>query len=542
MKSISSNTEEPDALRLNDVLPDFDGKKWYQLTHIRKLLGVFFIITLTATNNGYDGSLLNSLYTEDSFNNAIGNVEGAILGAMSNGFGFGCFVTFFFAPYIIDGLGRKYSLLISNFVMIIGTIVQSCSGVWALNLPEGYKGRDVYGMLIAARFILGIGSGVMSIAAPALISELAYPTHRQTVMTFYNSSWYLGAIVAAWVSFGCRNLANDWNWRLPAIMQGFFPILQIALLYYIPESPRFLVSKGKIAKAREILMKYHAGDDEIRGGPLVDYEVSEITMAIQQERVFSETTSYKDSIRTAANRKRLWIICWIGIFMQLSGNGLVSYYLGKVLTSIGITSVTEQLVVNGGLMIYNWGVCLIQSLFIVNHLKRRVVFNCSIGGMLLCFTIWTILSAINQQRNFEDKSLGKGVLAMIFFYYFCYNFGLNGQPFLYVTEILPYSLRAKGCNVFTGIQYIVMVYNGFVNPIAMDAIEWKYYIVYCCILVVEFAVCFLTFVETSGRTLEEVSEVFGDGIASMPELAVAMALEDGKKDLNFDTEHIETKS
>lgn len=525
--------------RIEDVLPDFDGKKWYQLGHIWRLIGVIITISLVAANNGYDGSLLNALYTGNDFNNAIGNVTGAVLGAMSNGFVFGCIITFFITPKIVDDMGRKKALYIGDIVMVIGTVLQGCSGAWINGLPEKNTKKDVFGMLLVSRIILGIGSGILSVAGPSLISEISYPTHRQTVTTMYNSTWYLGAIIAAWVSFGCRNMNHHWSWRTPSIVQGFFPLLQICLLFAVPESPRFLVSKGRDTEAREILMKFHAGNDEIRGGALVDYELTEIKLAIQQERMFSEVTSYSDFFRTSANRKRLWILCWVGVFMQLSGNGLVSYYLGKVLTSIGIKSGDEQLIVNGGLMVYNWGVSLILALFVLNHLTRKAVFNISVGGMLLCFTIWTVLSAINQQRDFEDKSLGKGVLAMIFFYYLFYNFGLNGYPFLYVTEILPYSLRGKGLNIFTIVQYTVMIYNGFVNPIAMDAIEWKYYIVYCCILVVEFCICFFTFVETSGRTLEEVSEVFGDGISNMTGTTTQMIMEEGKFNPEEEVEHRE---
>ncbi|OBA25984.1 hypothetical protein HANVADRAFT_3226, partial [Hanseniaspora valbyensis NRRL Y-1626] len=87
---------------------------------------------------------------------------------------------------------------------------------------------------------------------------------------------------------------------------------------------------------------------------------------------------------------------------------------------------------------------------------------------------------------------------------------------------------AKGLSVFTLVQFIVMIYNGFVNPIAMDAIDWKYYIVYVCILAVEFVICF-SFIETSGRTLEEVAGVFGDGIEDLGAVSGIAALSDGKK-------------
>ncbi|GMF08310.1 unnamed protein product [Ambrosiozyma monospora] len=193
----------------------------------------------------------------------------------------------------------------------------------------------------------------------------------------------------------------------------------------------------------------------------------------------------------------------------MSGNGLVSYYLSKVLDSIGITSQDEKLVVNGGLMIYNFFISLAFA-FMVNWFRRRTMFISSFFSMLICYIIWTVLSAINQKRNFNDKPLAQGVLAMIFMYYIAYNFGFNGLPWVFITEILPFTLRTKGVNILQVTQQFCSVYNGYVNPIAMDAIKWKYYIIWCCINAVECVVCYCTFVETSGKTLEEVAEVFGE--------------------------------
>ena len=107
---------------------------------------------------------------------------------------------------------------------------------------------------------------------------------------------------------------------------------------------------------------------------------------------------------------------------------------------------------------------------------------------------------------------------------------------LYTTEILPYTLRGKGLTIFQLAISLAVIFNGFVNSIAMDAIEWKYYIFYCCFLAVEIVVCYFTFVETSGRSLEEVDEVFGDGITQLPEVTSQVMLEDGKR---LSVEHLE---
>lgn len=277
----------------------------------------------------------------------------------------------------------------------------------------------------------------------------------------------------------------------------------------VPESPRYLINKGKVEKAEQILMKHHVGNSQAPSAiALVKFEIEEIRAALEMEKLSSHSR-YLDFFKTSGNRKRLFICMFVPTIMQFSGNGLVSFYLSKVLNSIGITSETEQLEINGGLMVYNMVIAMVVAVF-VSRFKRRTLFLTSTGFMLVCYVIWTIFSAINQQKDFKEKSLGKGVLAMIFLYYLSYNIGASGLPYLYLTEILPYNQRAKGINITQITTYLVMIYNGFVNPIAMDAIEWKYYIVYCCILAIEFILIFFFFPETSGYTLEEVCKVFGD--------------------------------
>lgn len=143
---------------------------------------------------------------------------------------------------------------------------------------------------------------------------------------------------------------------------------------------------------------------------------------------------------------------------------------------------------------------------------RRRLFLFGTMGMLVVYVIWTILSAINQERDFKDTSLATGVIAMIFMYQFFYNSGLNGPPWVYVTEVLPTHLRAKGTNIMQIAGTCAILYNGYANPIAMKAIEWKYYIVYCCILAVEVLLVWFFFPETKGLSLEEVGFIFdGEG-------------------------------
>lgn len=136
------------------------------------------------------------------------------------------------------------------------------------------------------------------------------------------------------------------------------------------------------------------------------------------------------------------------------------------------------------------------------------MFLTSTLGMLMAFIIWTALAAKNQQTGGENKGFGIGVVVMVFVFYAFYNFAMNPLPIAYMLEVLPYTLRAKGMTVFNLAQYGSTMFNGFVNPVALDAIGWKYYIVFICALVVWSIIIYFTYPEARGMTLEEVSEIF----------------------------------
>lgn len=472
-----------------------ETRPWYRVSHLVYLNICVFVVTLTSTNNGYDGSMLNGLQSLTSWHTKMGNPTGHILGALSNGTIFGGILALPVAPYISDRYGRWWAIVGGELITVIGAVLQGAS--------------TNYGFFLVARLFLGFGSMVAVVGSPTLISELAYPTHRMVATAFYNTCWYLGAVIAAWVTYGTQDVKGDYSWRIPSYLQAALPAIQLAFMWMVPESPRYLISRGKLEQAEKVLTKFHIGNsthpDDVA---LVKFEMREIERAIEVEKLQNKT-KYSDFFKRKTYRKRLFICMFVPTIMQLSGNGLVSYYLSKVLVTIGITETKKQLEINGCLMIYNMVISMTVA-GVVNRFRRRTLFLFSTGAMCATYIIWTALSAVNEQKDFKDHSYANGVLAMIFLYYCAYDIGVNGLPFLYITEILPYSHRAKGINIMQLVNQIVLVYNGFVNPIAMDAISWKYYIVYCCVNFCECIIVYFFFPETSGYTLEEVAKVFGD--------------------------------
>lgn len=155
-------------------------------------------------------------------------------------------------------------------------------------------------------------------ASPVLITELAFPTHRAPITGLYNSSWYLGSILAAWVTYGTFRIDGTWSWRIPSLLQGVPSVLQLILVFLIvPESPRWLVKVGKDEQALATIAKYHCNGDTT--DPLIQFEYQEIKEALRVEMEINRTSSYKALFSTPGNRRRMMAIIPYSFFSQWSG-------------------------------------------------------------------------------------------------------------------------------------------------------------------------------------------------------------------------------
>lgn len=196
-------------------------------------------------------------------------------------------------------------------------------------------------MFIAARGIIGFGLGFNITAAPILIMELAFPTQKAPMVSIYNSLWSLGAIVAAWTTYGTFRIMNNWAWRIPSILQALSSVVQIFCFWWIVESPRWLVSKDRCDEAQTIItrvgiflhekienqqkltrIQYHANSNP--HDPIVLVELEEIKEALRIEKESSKTSSYAGFFKSRGNMLRFLIILAVGFFSQWSGNGLIS--------------------------------------------------------------------------------------------------------------------------------------------------------------------------------------------------------------------------
>ncbi|KAL1941933.1 hypothetical protein VTO73DRAFT_6463 [Trametes versicolor] len=497
-----------------------DHKPWYKNPRMIKLNLCIALLLITSTTNGYDGSMMNGLQSLPQWNQAFDYPGGGKLGLLSAIQNIGSVAAYPFSPYVSDGLGRRAAVILGATIMCVATVIQTAS--------------HSVGMFIGARFLIGFGLTFAAAAAPVLITEIAYPTQRGPATSLYNTLWFLGSITAAWTTFGTFHLPTSWSWRIPSAIQALPSVIQLILVWFIPESPRWLCSKGREEQALHVLAYYHA--DGNRTDALVEYEFEEIRAAIRFDKEVAANVGWSSFFKTPGNRRRLRIMIAIAFFSQWSGNNLIAYYMNKIFDAIGITDPTTQLLINGCLNIYNFIIAVIAGL-LCDKIGRRPLFIASTIGMFVFWVLQTVCFGLYSETG--NITAAHTFIAMIFLFYAFYDVRLHiaFTPLIvaYTVEILPFPLRAKGFTIFNLALSLSLIFNQYINPIALAHLGWKYYIVYVCWLAFEVGFIWKFLVETKNRTLEETAALF-DGEDTAVHLAEHAAINAGISDSHSDRE------
>jgi hypothetical protein len=359
-------------------------------------------------------------------------------------------------------------------------------------------------MYIIARMLLGVGILFAIISGSALIGELGYPKERATLTSLFNASYFIGSILAAAIAIRTTGIAGDWSWRVPSLLQIVPSVLQICTVFLLPESPRWLISKDRDDEAFAILTKYHAEGDAT--SLLVQAEMAQIRSTIKLEMEHSNQT-WLDLFRTAGMRRRALIAGFLGLFTQMSGNTLLSYYQNLLFNLIGYTTDYAKTRIN----IANQCWSLLNAMIIaviVTRFRRRWMFMLSAGSMTLVFMSMTICFqrlGHAEDHNYSNKSAQYAALFFYFAYSPCYNIGNNSLTYTYLVELFPYAQRSMGI----GFEQVFGKLGGFfsinVNPIAMRELDWKYFAIYCGWISFEFLFVYFMYPETYNRTLEELT-------------------------------------
>lgn len=342
-------------------------------------------------------------------------------------------------------------------------------------------------VLLASRFIGGIGVGGSSVLGPVYVAEIAPAKLRGRLVGMFQLNVVLGILLAYFSNFVMARLqlgAAEWHWQLgiaavPAL--GFF-----LMLYSIPGSSRWLASQNRIDEARKVL--------ELVGSPDPDAELREIVASIHggrednQERVFTRKYLFPIFLAVA-----------LGMFNQLSGINAILYYLNDIFIDAGFSRVSSdtQAVIIGATNL----LATLLAMSLIDKLGRRT--------LLLIGSVGTVVCLAGVAKLFLDHSRSALLLPLLIGFIFSFAISQGSVIWVYLSEIFPTSVRSKGQSIGSSAHWITNAMIAAAFP-ALAARSTAYpFAFFAAMMVLQFLMVLFIFPETKGFTLEQIQARLG---------------------------------
>lgn len=232
----------------------------------------------------------------------------------------GCFFGSLDCIWLGDKLGRKRTIMLGAFVNIIGALLQSSS--FSL------------GQLIVGRLVSGFGFGHLTATAPNWQAECSGAHHRGAVVLLESVFISAGLAIAAWITFGISHTTGSVTWRFPLALSGLWSLIILISTPHMPESPRWLVRKGKIDAARQTLAV-------LKGVAPDDAEVNDDIAEIEESLAIAGQAKFSDILRNGEPRMlhRTCLAAAGQMFQQVSPDTTLGY-LGNKIEDMEVTDCT----------------------------------------------------------------------------------------------------------------------------------------------------------------------------------------------------------
>jgi len=427
------------------------------------------------------------------------NVQGGITASMAGGSWLAALVS----GFISDRFGRKTSIQIGAVIWVIGCIIVSASQNIA--------------MLIVGRIINGFCVGICSAQVPVYITEIAPPTKRGRLVGAQQWAITWGILIMFYLSYGCSFITGTSAFRIPWALQMIPAICLFFGMFLLPESPRWLASKDRWEETEQVLILVHGKGDP--NSPWVAREFAEIKEWIEIERE-AKSVSYLE-LFSPRMINRTHIGLFTQIWSQLTGMNVMMYYISYVFAMAGLTGNT--LLISSSIQYVINVIMTVPALLYVDRIGRRPALL--VGAALMATWLFAnagILAVYgtdpgpNGVGGIKEASVSvtgaasKAVIACSYLFVASYAPTWGPVSWIYPPELYPNRVRGKAVALATSGNWAFNFALGYFVPPAFVSIKWKTYVIFGVFCVAMFFHVFFMFPETSGKPLEEVTEMFED--------------------------------
>ncbi|OJJ43177.1 hypothetical protein ASPZODRAFT_1231231 [Penicilliopsis zonata CBS 506.65] len=477
--------------------------------------------SLGSVSQGFDSAWWGSILGATAFNNHFGSVksvasDGTVSYSLSTteislGTGLGM------AFGMIGGLsvswpmkywGRKACLWIIASILLSGIIIEAVA-----TIPASYA------CLIVGKALVSIGTGLSAGSICAYLAECAPPSMRGVLVTLYINIQSVGSLVGEIVVYCVVNRSDAGNWLFPICTQAIFPLLFLAGIYWLPESPRWLVAQGRLDEAEEVVRSLRPWAEE-----RVHQEVIEMAFAHEEEQRLDAQFGWVDLFK-GSNRVRTLVAIGTQTLQQAQGLTYIISYLVLTLEDLGFTN--GQLI--NFLMYIIQFVCTGTSFITAEKIGRR---NVLMGGAFVQGCCMMVISGIVTHDATPTGRLGDVTLAMYLIW--MVSMACSWMPMAYIlgSEVPAQGLRDKTLSVSIwwgyGVGLLIIMGSPYMTDAGYGGLGAKVglpFSVVGCVLsslqinyiwsIVSFGTCAWVYFlapELKGRSLEEIDYMFEEGV------------------------------
>ncbi|OQU97883.1 hypothetical protein CLAIMM_03754 [Cladophialophora immunda] len=454
---------------------------------------VILFISLGSTSYGYSSSIIATTLSQPSFTKSMhldtASNAASLTGAMNGVWFAGGVVGGLIAGWFSSTYGRKLCVAVGVAMILITSALLTAS----VNAP----------MFIVFRFFNGWGAYQTLSQVPVWIAELSPPQVRGVLVDLHAFLMLCGYLLAAYMGLAFYFVSGANQWRGAMGIQMVCPAIVLAGIYWMPESPRYLLSKDRTEEAWQVVQELHSTKDD----PEKEFAKREFYQMRRQIEFDSRLpSSYLDILKRPSLRRRALMTILLEVCNQSSGILVILNYGSIIYRTLGFNNV-QILNLQGGFQLTG-AIFGLLALTFVDRVSRPKLIGIA---LLSCAATLAVLTGLQSTYLGTDNKGGLiACVVMIYLFQAIYAGALDGAAFYYVAEIWPTHLRSKGLGIAVAALCAIDIVYLQCAPLAFDNIGWKYFLVFIFVPAAGAVYIWWTYPDTLHKPLEEIAAMFGD--------------------------------
>lgn len=446
---------------------------------------------------GYDQGVMSGILTAPAFADVFEETRNnsTIQGVVTSVYDLGCLFGAIFVLTVGDQLGRRRAIIAGGIIMILGTLIQITA----------YPGHAPLAQFIIGRIITGFGNGMNTSTIPTYQAECSKTSNRGLLICIQGGTIAFGTLIAYWLDYGSSYGPADLVWRFPIAFQITFGIIVSTAMFWLPESPRWLLTHERYEDASNVIAAIRGYEVDSQETAL---ERSVILDSIRASGVFGgKSTPYKALFTNGKTQHfRRMLLGASSQFMQQVGGCNAVIYFFPILCETFITPGDHNMaLLLGGVNAIVYAIFATVSWFLIERVGRRKLFLWGTVGQGLSMVL--AFGALIP----GTRSAAIGTCVALFTYIASFGATWLPLPWLYPAEINPIMTRAKANAVSTCTNWLFNFFIVLITPVLVTNIGWGTFLFFAVLNVTFIPVIYFFYPETARRSLEEIDIIFAKG-------------------------------